>query len=107
MPINQTLSALAFFDGDNTAIDRFPVNYAGYASHYAQRALNRWEALHGMQSSVVERVVEYQQAVSPLLTSLPQLEQAAIHQADTLDVAQASIRSMARRRRRRVRRKGA
>jgi len=94
VPINQTLSALAFFEGANTAMSRFPVDYAGYAGHYAQRALNRWEALHGMQSTVVGRVVDYQQAVSPLLTSLPQLEQATLHQAETLDVAQASIRSM-------------
>ena len=95
VPINQTLSALAFFDGQNAAMQRFPIDYAGYAGHYAQRALNRWEALHGMQTAVVGRVVDYQQAVGPLLTSLPQLEKAAMHQAETLEVAQAGIRGMA------------
>lgn len=60
-------------------MSRFPADYAGYAGHYAQRALNRWEALHGMQSAVVARVVDYQKAVSPLLTTLPQLEQATVH----------------------------
>lgn len=94
VPINQTLSALAFFDAGNGAMARFPVEYAAYAGHYGQRALKRWEALHGMQASVVGRVVDYQHAVTPLLTALPQLEQAALHQADTLDVAQRSIRSI-------------
>jgi hypothetical protein len=94
VPINQTLSALAFFDQRNEAMARFPVDYAAYAGHYAQRALRRWEAMHSIQSSVMGRVVEYQQAVAPLLTALPQLEQATAHQADTLDVAQRSIRSI-------------
>jgi hypothetical protein len=94
VPINQTLSALAFFDSRNEAMARFPVEYAAYAGHYDQRALKRFEALHGMQASVVGRVVDYQQAVTPLLTALPQLEKAALHQADTLDVAQRSIRSI-------------
>jgi hypothetical protein len=94
VPINQTLSALAFFDQPTQAMARFPVDYAAYASHYAQRALRRWEAMNTIQSSMMGRVVEYQQAVAPLLTAVPQLEQAALHQADTLDVAQRSIRSI-------------
>jgi hypothetical protein len=94
VPINQTLSALAFFDQRTEAMARFPVDYAAYASHYAQRALRRWEAMNAIQSSVMGRVVEYQQAVAPLLTALPQLEQATTHQAETLDVAQRSIRSI-------------
>jgi hypothetical protein len=94
VPINQTLSALAFFDGQNHAMARFPVDYAAYADHYAQRALNRWEALHGMQSTVVGRVVDYQHAVTPLLSALPQFEQAAKRQSETLDLAQTSLSSI-------------
>ncbi|PKO30138.1 MAG: chemoreceptor [Betaproteobacteria bacterium HGW-Betaproteobacteria-7] len=94
VPINQTLSALAFFDQRNEAMARFPVDYAAYAGHYAQRALHRWTALNSIQSAVTERVVEYQQAIAPLLAALPQLEQATLHQADTLDIAQRSIRSI-------------
>jgi hypothetical protein len=94
VPINQTLSALAFFAAPNEAMTRFPVDYAAYAGHYAQRALHRWEAMNSIQSAVMGRVVEYQQAVAPLLTALPQLEQATLHQADTLEVAQRSIRSI-------------
>ncbi|MGE5466973.1 MAG: methyl-accepting chemotaxis protein [Ignavibacteria bacterium] len=94
VPINQTLSALAFFDGRNDAMARFPVDYAGYADHYAQRALNRWEALHGMQATVVGRVVDYQHAVTPLLSALPQFEHAAMRQSETLDLAQKSLGSI-------------
>ncbi len=72
VPINQTLSALAFFDQRNEAMARFPVDYAAYAGHYAQRALHRWAALNGIQSAVTERVVDYQQAIAPLLSALPQ-----------------------------------
>jgi len=43
---------------------------------------------------VTERVVDYQQAIAPLLSALPQLEQATLRQADTLDIAQRSIRSI-------------
>nr|MBA2814560.1 chemoreceptor [Candidatus Pantoea persica] len=57
VPINQTLSALVFFHHDVKAMTQFPVEYASYAAHYAQRALRCWEALNRVQS----RVVNYQQ----------------------------------------------
>ncbi|ACZ76888.1 MULTISPECIES: methyl-accepting chemotaxis protein [Dickeya] len=94
VPINQTLSALAFFDRDVKAMNHFPVEYAAYAGHYAQRALRRWEALHDIQSAVVKQVVDYEQALAPLLIAMPQLEQATLRQSDTLDVAQSSIRAI-------------
>ncbi|WJM86585.1 methyl-accepting chemotaxis protein [Dickeya chrysanthemi] len=94
VPINQTLSALAFFDRDVKAMTHFPVEYAAYAGHYAQRALRRWEALHDIQSTVVKQVVDYEQALAPLLTAMPQLEQATLRQSDTLDIAQTSIRAI-------------
>ncbi|ACT06929.1 methyl-accepting chemotaxis sensory transducer [Dickeya chrysanthemi Ech1591] len=94
VPINQTLSALAFFDHDVKAMTHFPVEYAAYAGHYAQRALRRWEALHDIQSTVVKQVVDYEQALAPLLTAMPQLEQATLRQSDTLDIAQTSIRAI-------------
>lgn len=94
VPINQTLSALAFFSRDVKAMTHFPVEYAAYAGHYAQRALRRWEALHDIQSTVVKQVVDYEQALAPLLTAMPQLEQATLRQSETLDVAQTSIRAI-------------
>ncbi len=95
VPINQTLSALAVFeDAEGQPMADFPIHYAAYSSHYALRALHRWEALHGIQSAVVEKVVDYQHAIAPLLGTLPQLEHASVRQAETLEVAQGSIASI-------------
>ncbi|WP_336292386.1 methyl-accepting chemotaxis protein [Cronobacter dublinensis] len=94
VPINQTLSALVFFDKPNQAMSQFPVEYAAYAAHYAQRTLRRWEAMHRMQSQVIEQVISYQQELSPLLSTLPLLEHATSQQTETLDIAQGNIRSM-------------
>jgi chromosome segregation ATPase len=94
VPINQTLSALVFFNQDVQAMRNFPVAYAGYAAHYAQRALHRWEALHAIQTGMMGRVVNYQRDIEPLLQALPRLEQATHTQSEALDVAEASIRSL-------------
>ena len=83
VPINQTLSALVFFNHDVKAMAHFPVEYARYAGHYAQRALRRWEALNDFQSGVINRVVAYQQKLGPLMTALPMLEAATQTQNDT------------------------
>ncbi|MDR7342076.1 hypothetical protein J2X14_000464 [Pantoea alhagi] len=94
VPINQTLSALVFFNHDTQAMSQFPVEYAAYASHYAQRGLRRWEALNAMQSKVLNQVVDYQQALSPLMKALPLLESATSSQNETLGLAESSIRSI-------------
>ena len=67
VPINQTLSALVFFNHDVKAMTQFPVEYAGYAAHYAQRALRRWEALNSIQTRGLDRGISYQQALTPLM----------------------------------------
>lgn len=94
VPINQTLSALAFFDHDVKAMTQFPIEYAGYASHYAQRALRRWESINHIQSGVITQVVDYQDELNPLITALPELEHATQRQTETLDIAEASIRAI-------------
>lgn len=94
VPINQTLSALVFFDRDVRAMAGFPATYAAYAGHYMQRALYRWEAMHAIQSGMMGRVVAYQESVAPLLLALPQLEHATQLQSQALDVAETSIRSL-------------
>jgi methyl-accepting chemotaxis protein len=94
VPINQTLSALVFFNKDVKAMSQFPVQYAGYAGHYAQRALRRWEALNSIQSRVLKRVIAYQQELAPLMEALPMLEAATQTQNETLGMAENSIRSI-------------
>lgn len=94
VPINQTLSALVFFDRDAKAMRNFPVTYAGYAAHYALRSLHRWEAMHAIQSGMISRIVTYQQGIEPLLEALPKLEQATSTQSQALDIAESSIRTL-------------
>ena len=94
VPINQTLSALAFFDRPGDGMADFPLEYAAFAGHYDQRALARWEALHDIQAAVIDRVLDYQETIAPLLAALPQIERAAQHQVDALDVARRGILSI-------------
>ncbi|WP_312689371.1 methyl-accepting chemotaxis protein [Kosakonia sp.] len=94
VPINQTLSALVFFNHRVKAMAHFPVEYASYAGHYAQRGLRRWEALNDFQTGVINRVVAYQQQLAPLMAALPMLEAATQTQNETLGLAENSIRSI-------------
>lgn len=94
VPINQTLSALVFFNRDVKAMTDFPVEYASYAAHYAQRALRRWEALNSIQSRVLARVVNYQQELTPIVQALPALEAATHTQGEMLSMAESSIRAI-------------
>ena len=94
VPINQTLSALVFFDREVGAMRDFPVTYAGYAAHYAQRALHRWEAMNVIQSEMMGRIISYQQGIEPLLHALPRLEEATSMQSQALDIAESSIREL-------------
>lgn len=94
VPINQTLSALVFFNHDVKAMTNFPVEYASYAAHYAQRALRRWEALNSIQTRVLNRVVSYQQELAPIVQALPALEAATQSQSEALVMAESSIRGI-------------
>jgi len=94
VPINQTLSALVFFNHDANAMAQFPVEYASYAAHYAQRALRRWEALNRVQSGVLARVVNYQQELAPIVQALPVLEAATQSQSEALTMAESAIRGI-------------
>lgn len=95
VPINQTLSALVFFEGQHEELmGDFPNAYAAFSSHYAMRDLYRWEAMHRIEERVIPQVVDYQHAMAPMLSTLPQLEQAAARQIDALDVARSSIMSI-------------
>ncbi len=93
IPINQTLSALVFFresDGyGDPFMSAFPVHYAGFSSHYAQRALQRWVTLNGMQRGMVEQVLVYERTVQPVVDTLPSLAAGFRQQAETLSRALA------------------
>ena len=94
VPINQTLSALVFFKGYTKAMRQFPVTYASYSAHYAERALGRWAALNAIQQQAMSRIASYQRNIEPLLEALPRLETATSTQAQALGIAENSIRSL-------------
>jgi hypothetical protein len=91
IPINQTLSALAFFKDDGSYKDAFmsafPVRYAAFATHYTQRALQRWITLNGLQGGMVEQVLGYERKVQPVIDTLPSLAAGFRQQAATLGQA--------------------
>ena len=93
IPINQTLSALVFFKDGNYYTDpfmsAFPVRYAAFATHYTQRALQRWITLNGIQRGMVERVLSYERTVQPVIDTLPSLAAGFRQQAATLTQAMA------------------
>ena len=94
VPINQTLSALVFFERRTDAMARFPVQYAAYSAHYKQRSLQRLDALRSVYGGMMDRVLSYQRNVDPLLQALPQLERATGLQSEALDTAEGQIRSL-------------
>ena len=94
VPMNQTLSALVFFDRDVKSMTHFPVQYASYAGHYAQRELSRWETLHDIQNRVLQSMISHQRGFEPLIELLPILESATQHQHKTLNLAESGIRAI-------------
>lgn len=88
IPINQTLSALAFFpEGPGYAdafMDAFPVHYSSFASHYSQRSLRRWETLSEMQRGMVDRVVDYERTIQPVIDVLPALAEGFKQQSGSM-----------------------
>jgi len=95
IPINQTLSALVFYEAgeriSDPFMDAFPVHYAAFASHYSQRALERWITLSEIQRSMIDRVVTYERAVQPVINTLPSLAEGFHQQTATLARALALI----------------
>jgi hypothetical protein len=91
IPINQTLSSLVFFRESehykDAFMSAFPVQYAGFSTHYTQRALQRWITLNDMQRDMVEQVVRYERTVEPVVATLPSLAKGFRQQAETLNQA--------------------
>ena len=62
--INQTLSALAFFDTserdfNDEFIDNFPINYAKFVTYFSNRRLKRAEILNHMRSRVIDEISQH------------------------------------------------
>jgi len=62
--VNQTLSAIVFFDvtkGEfhDAFIDDFPVNYARFQNYFTKCALKRAQMMNGFRSSIIEKLAEH------------------------------------------------
>jgi Uncharacterized conserved protein len=60
--INQTLTALFFFDGDagfkDALIDNFPVHYASFKGYFESRAASRMRMLNRIRAGLLENMLE-------------------------------------------------
>ncbi len=71
--INQTLSALFFFEVAEGApfqddyVDRFPIHYATFRNAFTQSRLNRVEELNRIRHGVIERLLAHIETTSGLL----------------------------------------
>ncbi|HLO79268.1 MAG TPA: FIST N-terminal domain-containing protein [Magnetospirillum sp.] len=59
--INQTLTALFFFDDDGTfrdnLIDNFPIHYASFKGYFDTRAANRIRVLNRVRATLLDRIL--------------------------------------------------
>jgi hypothetical protein len=67
--VNETLSALVFFEGDNSNdsfIQSFPVHYARFAGYFTRRSLKRMELLNRFRSGIIASLAEQMNVVADL-----------------------------------------
>ena len=88
--INQTLTAIAFFDDSDDfqddLIDRFPAHYASWAAYFRQRHFGQLEVLNRIRQQLLREVLQASQASLALLhdveeavASVDQLDQCLSH----------------------------
>lgn len=71
--INNTLSALFFFDTDNIEdpfMDNFPIHYASYSNFYKNCKINGHATMSQLRDIVVERVTDYMNEASNISKGL-------------------------------------
>ncbi|WP_430912932.1 methyl-accepting chemotaxis protein [Methylobacterium sp. sgz302541] len=76
--INQTLSAIVFFDpGANTIkdpmMDLFPVHYARYQNYFTLCRLNRVEVLNRLRSDIIQNITSYLDFIGTIENSLQEI----------------------------------
>lgn len=88
--INQTLTALFFFDGDSgfrdAMVDAFPVYYASFKGYFETRHANRMQVLSRVRASLLERMLA---ASGETLRTFEQVSDALSHTAELDDSLRA------------------
>jgi len=69
--INQTLTAIFFFEDDkgtyrDAFVDQFPIHYARYSAYFTRCRLSRMEILNRLRSNMIRRLTDYFNASSQL-----------------------------------------
>lgn len=93
--INQTLTALVFFDTRekplrDAFIDNFPIHYANFRDYFSRRQLNRMQLLNNFRKRLNLRLIEYVQQSASLGEKVEQ----ALEQTKSINHVVTSIRSV-------------
>jgi uncharacterized coiled-coil protein SlyX len=76
--INQTLTAIAFFDDtgfEDPFIEQFTLSYARYMNYYARCSLNRAEILNRLRTNVIDRIADYLGLTAKIETALSEMSE--------------------------------
>jgi hypothetical protein len=76
--VNQTLSAVVFFEPKDTAfsdefVEQFPVHYAKFTSYFTRRRLNRAEILNRLRGGVIGKIASHLAFVEKIETVLTEV----------------------------------
>ena len=93
--INQTLTALVFFDSSekplrDAFIDNFPIHYANFRDYFSRRQLNRMQMLNNFRKRLNQRLIEYVQQSASLGEKVEQ----ALAQTKSINHVVTSIRGV-------------
>jgi hypothetical protein len=76
--INQTLTAVAFFDDtgfEDPFVEQFTISYARYMNYYARCSLNRAEILNRLRTQVIDRIADYLGLTTKIETTLSEVSE--------------------------------
>ena len=95
--INQTLSALMFFEVppgtafSDDMVDRFPVHYARFQSYFIATRYNRLELLSRIRNSVIERMHSYLDALVTLNSGVQETASYAARIGGSMSAIEATL----------------
>jgi hypothetical protein len=85
--VNETLSALVFFEGDDSKdafLAQFPIHYARFASYFTKRSLKRVELLNRFRITIINALAQQMNFVSDL--------EAVVQQTSEMSSAMEDVR---------------
>ncbi|MDX9690012.1 MAG: histidine kinase [Proteobacteria bacterium] len=94
--INQTLTAIVFFDTKGVEfvdpfVEKFPLHYASFFNYFTQSDLNRVELLNKLRSKIIARLIDYFEANAQLNQKIDHALEQASSIRQLIDQMHASI----------------